>query len=179
MRKGHVTGIYTSWIKADKHVKGFSEHEFKGFKSRRNALKYLNRRDDRDAADARGSIALQTPSLPRRTQTLAPLLVVDGYVGGSDNDIFNSSTTRRGGDEDRASSMNDDGRGADLRGAQHHGHQPPPSHHLCLIVPFGDEDRASSMNGSGGGADLRGSGGEAPPLPTTTIASSLFNSSLW
>ncbi|MED6197133.1 hypothetical protein PIB30_053854 [Stylosanthes scabra] len=83
VRKGWVPGMYRSWSSANKQVEGFSKCQFKGFKSRRDALKYLNCKDHRDDADAGESIALQTPSLPTRTQTLAPLLVVDGHVGES------------------------------------------------------------------------------------------------
>ncbi|MED6202400.1 hypothetical protein PIB30_104988, partial [Stylosanthes scabra] len=36
---------------ADKQVKGFCDCDFKGSMSRRDALKYLNRRDHRDVVD--------------------------------------------------------------------------------------------------------------------------------
>ncbi|MED6169283.1 hypothetical protein PIB30_019925 [Stylosanthes scabra] len=51
VRKGRVPGIYTSWKKADKQVKGFSDCDFKGLMSRRDALKYLNYKDHRDVVD--------------------------------------------------------------------------------------------------------------------------------
>ncbi|MED6178807.1 hypothetical protein PIB30_111089 [Stylosanthes scabra] len=44
VRKGRVTGIYTSWKEAEKQVKGFRNCDYKGFKSRRDAFKYMNHR---------------------------------------------------------------------------------------------------------------------------------------
>ncbi|MED6189974.1 hypothetical protein PIB30_101235 [Stylosanthes scabra] len=46
-----LTEINTSWKKADKQVKGFCDCDFKGLMSRRDALKYLNRRDHREVVD--------------------------------------------------------------------------------------------------------------------------------
>ncbi|MED6169285.1 hypothetical protein PIB30_019927, partial [Stylosanthes scabra] len=51
VRKGPVPKINTSWKKANKQVKGFCNCDFKGLLSRRDALKYLNRRDHRDVVD--------------------------------------------------------------------------------------------------------------------------------
>ncbi|MED6141944.1 hypothetical protein PIB30_108466, partial [Stylosanthes scabra] len=51
VRKGRVPDINTSLKKTDKQVKGFCDCDFKGSSSRRDALKYLNRRDHRDVVD--------------------------------------------------------------------------------------------------------------------------------
>ncbi|MED6167001.1 hypothetical protein PIB30_114899, partial [Stylosanthes scabra] len=61
VREGRVNGIYTSWKEAEKQVKGFSECDFKGFKSRRDAIKYMNHRDVVDGHAATGSSSAADP----------------------------------------------------------------------------------------------------------------------
>ncbi|MED6196869.1 hypothetical protein PIB30_051345 [Stylosanthes scabra] len=70
---------------------------------------------------------------------------------------FNFSTTRRGGDEHRAFSMNGGGGGADLRGRS----TTVTNYHHRIISSRSQRQWL-----------------QTPRSPTTTIASSLFNSSL-
>jgi hypothetical protein len=41
VRRGYVTGLFTSWAECESQVKGFSNAEFKSFKVREEAVRYL------------------------------------------------------------------------------------------------------------------------------------------
>lgn len=43
VRKGYKPGIYTSWKNCEKQVKGFKGCEFKSFKTKEEAIKFLNK----------------------------------------------------------------------------------------------------------------------------------------
>lgn len=42
VRKGNQVGIYTTWSETQKHIKGFSGAEYKGFETKEEAEKYMN-----------------------------------------------------------------------------------------------------------------------------------------
>jgi hypothetical protein len=41
VRRGHLTGLFYTWPECESQVKGFSNAEFKSFKVREDALRYL------------------------------------------------------------------------------------------------------------------------------------------
>ena len=54
VRKGRVTGIFATWRECERHVKGYSGAQFKGFKTEAEAEEYLEMAIITDCADSSG-----------------------------------------------------------------------------------------------------------------------------
>ena len=80
VRKGRNPGIYTSWDSCLKEVKGFSGAIYKSFKSKEDALAFLNEEDVKIEVDADTVIAYVDGSfnLPEKTYGAGVVLIKDG-----------------------------------------------------------------------------------------------------
>ena len=80
VRKGRNPGIYTSWDSCLKEVKGFSGAVYKSFKSKEDALAFLNDEEKKIEVDADTVIAYVDGSfnLPEKTYGAGVVLIKDG-----------------------------------------------------------------------------------------------------
>ena len=80
VKKGRNPGIYTSWDSCLKEVKGFSGAIYKSFKSKEDALAFLNEEDVKIEVDADTVLAYVDGSfnLPEKTYGAGVVLIKDG-----------------------------------------------------------------------------------------------------
>ena len=80
VKKGRNPGIYTSWDSCLKEVKGFSGAVYKSFKSKEDALAFLNEEEKKIEVDAETVIAYVDGSfnLPEKTYGAGVVLIKDG-----------------------------------------------------------------------------------------------------
>ena len=93
VRKGRNPGIYTSWDSCLKEVKGFSGAIYKSFKSKEDALAFLNDEEKQIKVDSDTVIAYVDGSfnLPEKTYGAGVVLIKDGneeYFKESYTDSF-------------------------------------------------------------------------------------------